>query len=68
MAKSYSCNELNVIKSLIKKYGHLTYIKSSVLEDEYYRQSGVRRASGALYMAAWRLENGYYDHLDLPVA
>ena len=67
MAKPYSRNELVAIDALIKKYGHLTYVKMSVLENEYYQLTGVHRASGAIYMAAWRLENGYYDHL-LPVA
>lgn len=67
MAKSYSENELLAINTLIRKYGHLTYVKTSTLEEEYYQLTGVHRVSGALYMAAWRLENGYYDHL-LPVA
>lgn len=67
MTKSYSVKELVVLGSLINKYGHLTYIKSSLLEQEYFQLTRVHRASGALYMAAWRLENGYYDHL-LPVA
>ena len=67
MEKTYSIKELRVIKALIRKYGHLTYVKMSCLEDEYYQLTGVHRASGAIYMAAWRLENGYYDHL-LPVA
>ena len=67
MAKVYSIAEIVVLKALIHKYGHLTYIKSSLLEQEYLQLTGVCRASGALYMAAWRLENGYYDHL-LPVA
>ena len=67
MAKAYSEKELEAINTLIKKYGHLTYIKTSILEKEYFKLSGIHRASGALYMAAWRLENGYYDHL-LPVA
>ena len=63
MAKPYSTNELIAIDALIQKYGHLTYVKMSVLENEYYQRTGVHRASGAIYMAAWRLENGYYDHL-----
>ena len=67
VAKAYSKQELRAINTLIHKYGHLTYIKMSLLENEYYQLTGVDRASGAIYMAAWRLENGYYDHL-LPVA
>ena len=63
MAKAYSKKELLAIDTLIQKYGHLTYVKMSILENEYYQLTGVHRASGAIYMAAWRLENGYYDHL-----
>ena len=66
MARKYNKTELSAIYALIRKYGHLTYVKTSVLEDEYFQLSGVHRVSGALYMDAWRLENGYYDHL-LPV-
>ena len=63
MSKAYSKQELLAIYTLIRKYGHLTYIKMSLLENEYYELTGVHRASGAIYMAAWRLENGYYDYL-----
>ncbi len=63
MAKNYTKNEIAAIDILIHKYGHLTYVKTSILEDEYYQLTNVHRVSGALYMAAWRLENGYYDHL-----
>ena len=63
MSRAYSISELLVIDFLIRKYGHLTYVKMSVLKNEYYQLTGVHRASGAIYMAAWRLENGYYDHL-----
>lgn len=63
MGKTYSEEELRAINTLIRKYGHLTYVKTSTLEEEYYQLTGVHRVSGALYMAAWRLENGYYDHL-----
>lgn len=63
MSSNYTKEEVVAISFLIHKYGHLTYVKTSVLEDEYYHLTGVHRVSGALYMAAWRLENGYYDHL-----
>lgn len=63
MARAYSKDELRVIDTLIRKYGHLTYVKMSLLEKEYFELTGIHRASGAIYMAAWRLENGYYDHL-----
>ncbi|MGL4986332.1 MAG: hypothetical protein ACRC5H_04240 [Treponemataceae bacterium] len=61
MNKKYSLRELDVIKSLIYKNGHLTYQSVASLENYYFLKTGVHRASGALYMAAWRLERGYYD-------
>ena len=66
MKKDYTIQELMALQTLIHKYGHLTYVKTSILENEYYQLTGIFRASGALYMAAWRLEKGYYNHL-LPV-
>ena len=63
MAKKYTAIEVTALDTLVQKYGHLTYVKTSVLEEEYYKLSGVHRVSGALYMAAWRLENGCYNHL-----
>ena len=63
MSKSYSKNELVVIKDLIKKNGHLTYEKTQTLVDEYIKRTGSKRARGSLYLAAWRLEKGFYDHI-----
>lgn len=63
MKKDYTIQELIALQTLIHKYGHLTYVKTSILEKEYYQLTGIYRASGALYMAAWRLEKGYYNHL-----
>lgn len=60
-AKPYSKNELETLQGLIKSVGHLTYQSSAKFEKLYEQKTGVRRASGALYMAAWRLEHGYYD-------
>jgi hypothetical protein len=67
MSRKYSEKELSALQSLINKYGHLTYQKPSSLEDEYFLLTGVRRASGCLYMAAWRLELGHYDEALIPV-
>ena len=61
MAKPYSRAELEILQRLIKTKGHLTYQTSATFEKLYEQETGVRRASGALYMAAWRLEHGYYD-------
>lgn len=61
MSKAYSKAELKALYELIIKNGHLTYQSSAALENAYFEKTGVHRASGALYMAAWRLERGYYD-------
>ncbi len=61
MSKGYSKVELEAIAELLQKHGHLTYQNPEKLADEFYQKTGIKRASGALYMAAWRLEKGYYD-------
>ena len=61
MARPYSRKELEILRELINTKGHLTYQSSAPLEQWYAQETGVRRASGALYMAAWRLEHSYYD-------
>jgi hypothetical protein len=61
MARKYTDKELSVLQFLVQKYGHLTYQQPALLEEEYEQLTGIRRASGCLYMAAWRLENGLYD-------
>jgi len=63
MAKAYSKEELLAISDLINDNGHLTYQSTATLEDKYFEKTGVHRVSGALYMAAWRLERGYYDDI-----
>jgi len=65
VSKRYSEKELGIIAFLISKYGHLTYASVSAehLEDEYFKLTGMPRVGGAIYMVAWRYEQGYYDHL-----
>ncbi|MDY3131766.1 MAG: hypothetical protein SOW31_08565 [Treponema sp.] len=63
MGKSYTKKELLTIKEMILTNGHLTYQSTSALEEDYFKKTGVHRVSGALYMAAWRLERGYYDNI-----
>jgi hypothetical protein len=46
-----------------QKYGNLSYYKAAEIESEFFSETGTHRASGALYMAAWRLDQGRYDHL-----
>jgi hypothetical protein len=61
MGHPYSTGELRALRFLVEKYGDLTYILPRNIEIEYYALTGVMRAHGCLYMAAWRLKNGYYD-------
>ncbi len=61
MSKKYSKKELEALQEFINTNGHLTYQSFAILEKLYEQKTGVRRVSGALYMAAWRLEHGYYD-------
>jgi|GEM_PF-1872189 len=60
VARRYSDKELLIIKHLLTKYGHLDYQDWTHIRDEYVNLTGVNRASGPLYMVAWRVENGYY--------
>jgi hypothetical protein len=60
MSKRYTDDQLAVIRYLINRHGHLYYNMGAKLEKEYFSLSGDRRPSGGLYMAAWRMEQGYY--------
>lgn len=62
MRKQYSKQELETLLNLKQKYGSISYYKPAEIESEFFEKTGIHRASGALYMAAWRLDNGYYDH------
>lgn len=61
MRHRYSTRELKALRFLLDKYGSMSYIIPQDLESEYYALTGVVRAHGCLYMAAWRMEKGYYD-------
>jgi len=63
MNNPYSKFELMTLQRMKQKYGNISYYSAAEIEAEYFAVTGVHRASGALYMASWRLENGYYDHL-----
>jgi len=63
MSPPYSYRELSALELLVKKYGHITYAYPQQLEAEFTAQTGTRRSHGGLYMASWRLRNGYYDHM-----
>ena len=63
MSPAYSYRELSALGLLVAKYGHLTYAYPRQLAAEFTTLTGTHRSHGALYMASWRLENGYYDHM-----
>jgi len=63
MRKPYSKTELEALLKMKQKYGYISYYKPAEIEAEFFNETGVHRASGALYMASWRLDHGYYDHL-----
>lgn len=63
MYNRYTKFELITLQKMKQKYGCLNYYKAAEIEAEFFAETGVHRASGALYMASWRLEKGYYDHL-----
>jgi hypothetical protein len=60
MAKKYTDSELQALRFLMRKYGHITYCEPAQLETEFFALTGTHRSSGPLYMAAWRIEHGYY--------
>lgn len=61
MYRAYSKDELRAVHDIITTFGHVTYQDGSMLEVEFFKRTGQHRAGGALYMCAWRMENGYYD-------
>jgi hypothetical protein len=63
MRRAYSEKELEALQELIQRHGHLTYCSPTKLEEEFFELTGIRRRSGPLYMAAWRLEKGYYNRV-----
>jgi len=62
MAKRYTDEQLEAIQQLMFDFGHLYYHMGSDLENRYNLLTGDIRCSGALYMVAWRMEKGYYEH------
>lgn len=64
MRKNYSDKELRALRDIIREYGHLSYdssFKGFDIEKEFESRTGSHRASGPLYMAAWRIEKGQYS-------
>lgn len=61
MYRAYSLEELKAVREIISTFGHVTYQNGVMLEEEFSKRTGTHRAGGALYMCAWRMENGFYD-------
>lgn len=59
----YHSSEIRVLLDFIQKYGHLTYETTQQLQPEFVSRTESWRSSGALYQAAYRAEQGYYDNL-----
>jgi len=62
MGRYYTDQQLRAIRQLIAEHGHLYYSMGADLEQQYKLLTGDQRSSGALYMAAWRIEKGEYEH------
>ena len=63
MKTPYSVRELKTLLNMKQKYGFISYTNPVEIESEFFNETGIHRASGALYMASWRLSKGYYNHL-----
>jgi len=63
MGTPYSRQEILAIRSLRARFGHITYYLACQLEEVYFSMTGIHRAGGPIYMAAWRDEQGLYDRL-----
>lgn len=63
MARPYSNGELRVLAARIMTGGHMDYQDAADFAGEFYRLTGIHRGGAALYMCAWRIENGYYGSL-----
>lgn len=59
----YTGEEIRVLLEFVHEYGHLTYATTQAIQPEFVARTGSWRSSGALYLAAYRAEQGYYDDL-----
>jgi len=61
--RQYSEHELKAIVEIAREHGGvIKYANNFDIEREFFVRTGLRRASGALYMCHWRIQHGYYDH------
>jgi hypothetical protein len=59
----YTRSEIEILLDYVQKYEHLTYATTQEIQSEYVARTGSWRSSGALYQAAYRAEQGYYNDL-----
>lgn len=59
----YSSLEIRILLEFVQKLGHLTYATTQAIQPEFVARTGSWRSSGALYLAAYRAEQGYYNDL-----
>lgn len=63
MGIRYSKEELEALKKISENHGLIHYCNEFDIEQEFFDMTGKRRKSGPLYMAAWRINKGVYDHI-----
>jgi len=56
----YSRRELIALIRIEAEYGAITYQNPALIEQLFFERTGMRRASGPLYMAMWRIKRGEY--------
>ena len=63
MSHCYTKLELEALREIAASQpdGCLTYQRPVDLETRFYSLTGTTRRHGPLYMAWWRMTNGYYD-------
>lgn len=61
--KNYTKEEILAIKAEIDKNGSFTtYEHGNQYTKKHFDLTGKERSGHALYMCAWRIEQGKYDH------
>lgn len=63
MSTRYSKVELQALKTISENHGSIQYCNEYDIEQEFFEMTGKQRKSGPLYMAAWRIDKGVYDHI-----
>ncbi|PKL25040.1 MAG: hypothetical protein CVV47_07080 [Spirochaetae bacterium HGW-Spirochaetae-3] len=61
--RHYTRRELMALIQIEAEFGKITYQNPTLIERLFFERTGIRRASGPLYMAMWRIKRGEYDEL-----